>query len=245
MKKLLFFVGMFFSLLLNFAHAQTLEEDILDESEFPYDEEINSESDYSGIVSMKKEFLDGDILKVSVLAADMISPVLGIAFNLSYESDNLAFLKYEPGNFLERGGDPFYLVSNDSEKEKIIFGETLRKDDNFPIGSGNIAEIYFQILNVADFNFKFSNGAISTLDPVLQDLDKILWEDVTSESSDTEETSSNEDFSNYGDANSSGVGSISTIQIYVISFSIIFSVFLILYLRNRQKKRPASSVNFK
>ena len=70
---------------------------------------------------MQGEFLDGDILKISVWAENISSPTLGIAFHLKYEGDNLGFLKYLPGEFLEKGGDPFYLVKNDEIKILCIF----------------------------------------------------------------------------------------------------------------------------
>ena len=104
----------------------------LDPNEYGLSEEI------TGSVYLTQEFLDGDILKISVFARDMAMPVLGLAFHLKYETNKLQFLKYEPGEFLERGGDPFYLVQNSEEKSEIIFGETLRRNDSFHLGEGLI-----------------------------------------------------------------------------------------------------------
>lgn len=129
---------------------------------------------YSGHVFTETEFLDGNILKLSINASEMVSPVLGIAFHLLY-SEKLVFLKYDPGNFLERGGDPFYLVKNDDYSKKIIFGETLRREDSFPVGDGTVADFYFQILEKGDFNFAFESGTISTMDSTRQDIDLINW----------------------------------------------------------------------
>ena len=72
-----------------------------------------------GEIALESEFLDGDLLKISAVAGDMMQPVLGIAFNLNFDGENLDFLKYEPGEFLERGGDPFYLVKDEENKTKI------------------------------------------------------------------------------------------------------------------------------
>ena len=140
------------------------------------DEEVNDM--VMGTVYMQGKFLDGDILKISVEVSEMIQPILGIAFHLTYDSEALAFLKYEPGEFLERGGDPFYLVQNDSTKEKIIYGQTLRRDDSFPLGDGQITDLYFQILDGEQFELGFENGVISTLDTVRQDIDQIDWVDL-------------------------------------------------------------------
>lgn len=147
-----------------------------------FGEEI--EGAYMGEMVLEGEFLDGDLLKISIVAGDMIQPVLGIAFNLNFENEFLDFLKYEPGDFLERGGDPFYLVKN--EESRVIFGETLRRADSFPVGKGVVAEFYFQILKESDFNFSFYNGVVSTLDVVRQDIDKILWVDLAVSREDNE-----------------------------------------------------------
>ena len=131
--------------------------------------------DSNGKVYMQGEFLDGDILKISVWAENISSPTLGIAFHLKYEGDNLGFLKYLPGEFLEKGGDPFYLVKNDEIKSRVIFGETLRRDTSFPVGSGKITDFYFQIINEEQFSFKFDNAVVSTLETIRQDLDNVLF----------------------------------------------------------------------
>ena len=129
-----------------------------------------------GKVYMEAQSLDGDILQLSIKSEDMITPVLGIAFHLLYDKETLYFLKYEPGNFLERGGDPFYLVKNN--QDKIIYGETLRRDDSFPVGEGVIAKFYFQILEDGVYKFLFENGVVSTLDTTRQDIDRIAWENL-------------------------------------------------------------------
>jgi hypothetical protein len=107
------------------------------------EDEAIEQDEYTGKIYMEGEFLNGDLLKLSVSSDDMVYPIIGIAFHLVYDSQSLAFLKYEPGKFLERGGDPFYLVKN--EEGKIFFGETLRRDDNFPIDGDVIADFYLRM----------------------------------------------------------------------------------------------------
>ena len=138
-----------------------------------------AEEDSNGKVYMQGEFLDGDILKISVWSENISSPTLGIAFHLKYEGDKLGFLKYLPGEFLEKGGDPFYLVKNDEIKNRVIFGETLRRENSFPVGSGKITDFYFQIINEDQFSFKFDNAVVSTLETIRQDLDNVLFEDFS------------------------------------------------------------------
>ncbi len=196
----------------------------------------------NGKVYIQGEFLDGDILKISVWAENISSPTLGIAFHLEYDGDNLSFLKYLPGEFLEKGGDPFYLVKNDEIKNKVIFGETLRRDDSFPVGSGNITDFYFQIINEEQFGFKFDNSVVSTLETIRQDLDNVLFEDF---------------FISREDGNSILVDQSSVldnlkakstnIKIY---YKLIFLSFLLLFLAIKiikkyvGKKRHRTSVNF-
>lgn len=133
----------------------------------------------SGSIDMQAQPLDHDILKISVMSIDMSTPVLGVAFHLNYEGGKIKFLKYEPGDFLEQGGDPFYLVQNDEKKNQIIFGETLRRNNKFPTGSGKVADFYFQIVKKGPLNFNLKQGAVSTLDTVRQDIDKIVWNDLS------------------------------------------------------------------
>lgn len=201
-----------------------------------------AEEDSNGKVYMQGEFLNGDILKISVWAENISSPTLGIAFHLKYDGDNLSFLKYLPGEFLEKGGDPFYLVKNYETKNKVIFGETLRRDDSFPIGSGKITDFYFQIINEDQFSFNFDNSVLSTLETIRQDLDNVLFEDL---------------FISREDGNSILVDQSSVldnlkakntnIKIY---YKLIFLSFLLLFLGIKiiknyiWKKRHRTSVNF-
>lgn len=136
-----------------------------------------------GTVRMSGDFLDGNLLRVSVEVEAMAAPVLGAAYHLNYDESKLAFLRYEPGEFFERGGDPFYLVKDDEMAGKLIFGETLRRDDNFPMGDGQMVNFYFQILDESKFVFAFEHGVISTLDEVRQDLDQVNWEGLELEKS--------------------------------------------------------------
>jgi len=133
----------------------------------------------SGAVYLEGEFLDGDILKISTFAENISEPVLGTAFHLVYDKAALAFLKYEPGDFLELGGDPFYLVQNSAKDGKILFGETLRQNDSFPVGDGKIVDLYFQIIDGTDFELKFENGVISSLDSVRQDMENVEWKNLS------------------------------------------------------------------
>lgn len=236
MKKILILITtIFLSIQTGFsAEMENFEEELMSDEESELAEEI------SGKVYMQGVALDDDLLKISVLIADMQQPVLGAAFNLKYENDKVNFLKYVPGEFLERGGDPFYMVKNDTSKSEIVFGETLKKEDNFPLGEGEIVDFYFQVLKDSELNFEFSNGTISTLDEVRQDLEKIIWEnfstgnggqriEVEGLNENVKLNSTNWDFQGKW-----------SVLILVIS-SILVAMFLIIWIKkNQQNMRRAS-----
>jgi len=139
-------------------------------------------------IFLSGEFLDHDIVKISAIASNMQTPVLGLAFHLKYDAAGLSFLRYDPGNFLEKGGDPFYLVSNSADR--LIFGETLRRNDSFPIGGGEVAYFYFQEIDPSQekYVFEFTNGVVSTVDTVRQDISGIVFAGLTLDKNSTDGT---------------------------------------------------------
>ncbi len=136
----------------------------------------------NGTVWMDGNFINQDLYKLSVNAKDIGNSVIGVAFDLRFEGENLLFLKYEPGDYLEKGGDPIYLVKSDQADSKIVFGESLTRDDKFPTGSGEIANFYFQVKGGVSYDaiknnltFSFNRGVVSTFKEIRQDLDQIEW----------------------------------------------------------------------
>lgn len=227
MKKILLFITTL--LAINFSQVPALatdfemaedeiDEDFMDlfvESEEEFDLLGDSEN-ANGTIYMEGSKLNGDIFQLSVFSQDLTAPTLGISFHLLYEKNKLAFLRYEPGEFLEKGGDPFYLVKNDVSSDKIIFGETLRRNDSFPIGSGKITDFYFQILEEDKFKFEFFNGSVSTLDTVRQDLDSVFWKNFTF----GEEV----DSVDFAKASAFGIGDFSFSNFWVVTIMLIASI---------------------
>lgn len=224
MKKFIYLLIIF--LLFNFGNS------------IAYGEEANIPS-----VSLNGEFLDGDLIKISAVANNIIDPIIGAAFHLLYENEKVAFLKYEPGEFFETGGDPFYLVQNNENLNKIIFGETLRRDDVFPTGSGKIANFYFQILDGENFNFQFENGVLSTLDTVKQDLSQISWEEINLDKS-TNQTLFSAGIRTLVPSLENNK-SFPLSSILLLIFAMICSILFIVFIKKRGDKRPESYVNFK
>lgn len=129
--------------------ADVLDDTLIEVSgeEFTLDSSVGDgaiESSKNGRIFIEKNFAD-NLLKISVYAEDVFSPVIGVSFHLKYEPKKVSFVKYEAGDFLENGGEPFYLVKDSKEKNKIYFGETLKKTDTFPTQGGKIVDFYFKI----------------------------------------------------------------------------------------------------
>lgn len=216
--------------------------------EFQFSEET-IQIEPSGEVYLSANKLDHDLLKLTVKAKDMTTGIIGIAFHLKYDKSKLSFLKYLPGSFLEKGGDPFYLVKNDSQNGKIIFGETLRRDDSFPTGAGNIAEFYFQSKGERPYEFKFEKAVVSSMDETRQDLDKVVFKDMTI---DTQKEEKNIDYSSkenkHLQANSSNSieeGKTPYALIGLLSIFAIISLVLIIRLIKKRQLKGSLSVNFK
>lgn len=199
----------------------------------------------TGVVYMNGEFLDGDLVKISVQAKELLDPILGISFHLLFDAEKLSFLKYEPGEFLELGGDPFYLVKP-LDDGKVVFGETLRKNDDFPTSGGKIVDLYFQIIEESDFQFRFTNGVISTLDVVRQDLGNVDWENfvLSRDSIGSANIIGFMDSQNLA-GKKLGFLSLRSLPLILAILAMPASIFLIWLLKKQGKKRHSSSVNFK
>ncbi len=199
------------------------------------------ENEAAGIVKMEGEFLEKDLLKISITAEDMQSPVLGLAYHLLYEPEQAKFLKYVPGEFLEKGGDPFYLVKNDDVNNRIIFGETLRSKDTFPLGGGEIVEFYFELLDGEHFDFRFENGVVSSIDESRQDIDKIVWGNFEFKESEEEKMMAENNFDGGISDNSFGLPT-SLVNIALIVLVALAAMFMYLMYRkisvkNMEQKR--------
>lgn len=210
-------------------------------------DEIVEEGDYIGTVYLEGEFLDGDILKISAFVEDFNVPILGMAFHLPYEGDALTFLKYEPGDFLEKGGDPFYMVSIDEIEKKVVFGETLRRDDNFPVGGGRIVDFYFQILEEGSHFFEFVNGVVSSLEVVRQDLDPVEWQDLSIARSDDYELVLGITGDDYSNSNTSGnIGKYNFENLFIMACLLLFFIAsIVIVVKKYRRKLQRPYVNFK
>ncbi len=190
---------------------------------------------------MSAEFPDEELLRIAVKADEMTVPVLGVAFHLEYDSETVAFLRYLPGEFLERGGTPFYIVKSLPEENKIVFGETLKHDDSFPVGGGDIAYFDFQILGGDEWDFNFDRGVVSGTDTPRQDIDKVLWEDLRVDTSTYDESLSAGFDGNFLSTDvSSGGKDFSTFSASKVISSILFLTVLILIIRVLKRKRITS-----
>jgi hypothetical protein len=145
--------------------------------------QLSKAQDFQGLNNIGKinteiTYLKNDLLQLDIFAQDFQVPVLGVSFQLQY-SENLKFISYEPGEFLEIGGDPFYLVKDREDLQKVIFGSTLKSEDFYPMGSGLIASIIFEDQDSSKTtSLVFNKAVVSTEDEVRQDLDYINWQNI-------------------------------------------------------------------
>lgn len=204
MKKLLILlvIVMLLMILANqFFSKSTISEKMMDAgvgSARAFTEDQNRQTENNGRVKITagEPVMAGGVgnrvMKISVQAEDMQIPILGFSFKLDYPSNMMSFLKYDHGDFLERGGEPFYMVEESNRANgknnrgdgsgsgEIVFGATLKRGDTFPVGDGNIVNFYFKIsdtvFDTEGFNFKFKNPIASTLlNTERRDIDKIEW----------------------------------------------------------------------
>jgi len=229
----------------------------------------NSAIVYNGKVAMEGELLNHDIAKVAIVISGMQTPVLGIAFHLKYDATMLSFLRYDPGSFLENGGDPFYLVSGagaatgEGDLGRVIFGETLRRNDSFPIGNGTVATFYFQRLkageNGADasgessgasgekYSFEFEKGVVSTLDTVRQDIDKINFENFVLDENTSGLSATTNSLGSSAFASSGSIGSANAVGslltgvsvvdfLIILGFAVVGVLSAVFFLRFTRKK---------
>lgn len=145
-------------------------------------------------MKMEKTILEANVVKISVKAEEMNTPILGFSFKINVP-EGYKFIKHQAGNFLEKGGNPIYLVENSGSE--VIFGETLLDKGSLPKGSGEVASFYFQGDGV-DSDFVFRDGIVSTFDSEREDLSGVEWLGVKSEQLEEENLeSSSEKSGNY------------------------------------------------
>lgn len=104
-----------------------------------------------------------NIVKIAIRSQNMTEEILGIAFDFKFNPNAAQFLKYEKGDFFERGGNPFYLIKTAQDKNSVINGISLKRGDKLQKGTGVIIYLHFLKLNSSKQTFSFTNTVVSTL----------------------------------------------------------------------------------
>lgn len=121
----------------------------------------------------------GDQLTAVIKAENFSQPVLGLAFDLLYDPEILAYEGYEEGAFLEVGGEPIYLVTNviDHLGGHVITGMTLKRADQPVDSGGTIITFDFDILVGGKTTLAFENMVVSKLNEEgkREDVESIDW----------------------------------------------------------------------
>lgn len=117
-----------------------------------------------------------NLIEVQIFGKDILSPILGLAFDLNFDNQLLAYAKYQPGSFLETGGQPIYLISQATDQSgRLIVGLSLKRGDSLPKGSGQFMSIFFKILKSGQSSMQFSNVSLASLDIQKKNLDNVSW----------------------------------------------------------------------
>ena len=109
-------------------------------------------------------------------------------------------------------------------------------------------DFYFQILERGKFSFLFSNGVVSTLDEIRQDLDEIKWADLLLDENGQpiQAITGQTDFSDSVKLNSGKFSLPANPGVMLLIAGAILSAgFLVFLIKKQEKKRPLQSVNFK
>lgn len=130
----------------------------------------------SNTIYLIQEKLSPSLLKVSISSSNLKEKIIGLAFDLNFNPENLEFIEYRKGNFFEKGGEPIYISQLVQNKSNIVTGITLKRGDKLQNGSGDLIYFYFNVLKNAKTAFEFKNTVTSTLvDGERKDLDSINW----------------------------------------------------------------------
>ncbi|MBI5754653.1 hypothetical protein HZA41_00355 [Candidatus Peregrinibacteria bacterium] len=115
---------------------------------------------------LETESLSPSLLKVTIKAEGIKESLIGMAFDLQFDSKKLEFIEYRKGDFFEKGGTPIYLATLSKDGAKLVTGITLKRGDELVSGSGNIMDVYFTVLDENDGKkpeFSFANTVASSL----------------------------------------------------------------------------------
>jgi hypothetical protein len=122
-------------------------------------------SNQNNSIMFKETKIDNDQVEVKVLANNLKDEILGAAFNIEYDNENLSYNNFSPGEFFEQGGEPIYLCSPKKNKPGLIVcGITLKRGDKLQKGSGTLISLYFKIKSNNWDDFMFENTSVSPKD---------------------------------------------------------------------------------
>ncbi len=138
----------------------------------------NSEEiqDISSKMYLETHEIEPDILEIKILSDNILEPILGVAFDFTYDPSTLEYQRYQHGSFFEQSALPIYLVSRSENQEgALIVGISLRRGDTLPQGSGHFISFYFRILHSGRSAFQFQNVSIASLDIKKHNVENVPW----------------------------------------------------------------------
>lgn len=113
---------------------------------------------------------------IAHVQAHMIDPLFGVAFDIHFP-DSLDFIRFEHGEFLEKGGSPLYLVQTSEAGKSLTTGISLKYGDLVQTGSGTLISFYFKHGTPLPPSFSFEHTVASNLiQGTRRDLANIQWQ---------------------------------------------------------------------
>lgn len=197
-------------------------------------------ADSNGKVKIEGYEISPGILEIEINAEKIELPVIGSAFHLYYPEE-LKFLAYYSGDFLERGGDPIYLVKD--KGDKVIYGSSLKRDDNFPLESGTLVKMQFEIVKGEVFNFQFKNAELAFADSIEQELNQILFEDGVVDLTSQNQINAYSNDINGGQNENNFVRKV--LKFWYMPIMAAISIYLVYMLKKGSMKSHLKYVNFK
>lgn len=121
-------------------------------------------------------FKHPETIEVKVWAKNINQPILGIAFDLQFDQNIASYEKYSPGNFLEQGGTPIYLISpTKNNPGTLVVGISLRRGDSLPQGSGQLISFFFKPKKSGQSALSFHNVSLASLDIKKRTIEDVNW----------------------------------------------------------------------
>ena len=119
--------------------------------------------------------MDFGQVRIDVILEDIPVDLFGVSFHFVMDGVDVTLENYVLGEVFG-GEDPIVLVKEKNEDEnKIIFGVSLKRDENISAQSGKLVSFYIQPKRNGGLRVNFENEVMSIIDNGRVDLEGVEW----------------------------------------------------------------------